>query len=96
VTTAGGVISASRDRILDAGTLRVPFRGWFSPDTGEDMEMNGAVPDHIVWPDPGQLVAGEDPQLGKAVEVLLRDVDAAGSGHFVPKYRSSHRSESAR
>lgn len=88
VTTAGGVISASRDRILEAGTLRVPFRGWFSPDTGADMEMNGAVPDHIVWPEPGQLVAGEDPQLGKAIEVLLKDVDAAEKDDFVPKYRS--------
>ena len=29
VPTAGGVISASREKILDAGTLRVPFRGWF-------------------------------------------------------------------
>lgn len=96
VTTAGGVISASRDRILDAGTLRVPFRGWFAPDSGEDMEMNGAVPDHIVWPEPGQLVAGEDPQLEKSVEVLLGDVDTAEREHFVPKYRSSHRPESAR
>jgi hypothetical protein len=52
------------------------------------MEMNGAVPDHIVWPEPGQLVAGEDPQLGKAIEVLLKDVDAAEKDDFVPKYRS--------
>ncbi len=88
VPTAGGVISASRDKILDAGTLRVPFRGWFSPDTGADMEMNGAVPDHIVWPEPGQLIAGEDPQLQKSVEVLLKDVDAAEKENFVPTYRS--------
>jgi tricorn protease len=96
VTTAGGVISASRDRILDAGTLRVPFRGWFAPDSGQDMEMNGAVPDHIVWPEPGQLVAGEDPQLEKSVEVLLGDVDSAEREHFVPKYRSSQPPESTR
>lgn len=96
VTTAGGVISASRDRILDAGTLRVPFRGWFAPDSGEDMEMNGAVPDHIVWPEPGELAAGEDPQLEKSVEVLLGEVDSAEREHFVPSYRSGHRPESSR
>jgi tricorn protease len=90
VTTAGGVISASRDKILDAGTLRIPFRGWFAPDTGADMEMNGAVPDHIVWPEPGQLVAGEDPQLQKAVDVLLKDVDAAEKDDFKPHYRSGY------
>jgi tricorn protease len=88
VTTAGGVISATRDRILDAGTLRIPFRGWFSPETGDDMEMNGAVPDHVVWPEPGQLISGQDPQLGKAIEVLLRDVDTAEKDEFTPKYRS--------
>ena len=90
VTTAGGVISASRDKILDAGTLRIPFRGWFAPETGADMEMNGAVPDHIVWPEPGQLIAGEDPQLQKAVEVLLKDVDAAEKDDFKPHYRSGY------
>ncbi|MCW1886588.1 S41 family peptidase [Luteolibacter flavescens] len=90
VTTAGGVISASRDRILDAGTLRIPFRGWFAPDSGVDMEMNGAVPDHVVWPEPGQLIAGEDPQLQKAVDVLLKDVDAAEKDDFTPRYRSGY------
>jgi tricorn protease len=89
VTTAGGVISATRTKILDAGTLRVPFRGWFSPN-GADMEMNGAVPDYLVWPEPEQLAAGEDPQLQKAVEVLLKDVDAAGKDDFKPHYRSGY------
>jgi tricorn protease len=91
VPTAGGVISATREKVLDAGTLRVPFRGWFSPQDGTDMEMNGAEPDHIVWPDPGQLAAGEDPQLQKAVEVLIKDVDAAERIDFVPKYRSGYK-----
>lgn len=86
--TAGGVISAAKDRILDAGTLRVPFRGWFLPDTGEDMEMNGAVPDVIVWPDPNDLVKGQDPQLQTAVEVLLKDVEEAVEKPFKPHYRN--------
>jgi len=88
VPTAGGVISAAKDRILDAGTLRVPFRGWFLPDSGEDMEMNGAVPDVIVWPDPNDLVQGKDPQLQKAVEVLLQDVEQDVEKPFTPKYRN--------
>ena len=40
--------------------FRLPFRGWFLPDTGEDMELNGAVLDLIVWPQPGQMPAGKD------------------------------------
>jgi tricorn protease len=76
VPTAGGVISTGAAQIMDVGTLRLPFRGWFLPNTGEDMELNGAVPDHIVWPAPGDSAAGRDVQLSKAVDVLLTDVAA--------------------
>lgn len=74
VPTAGGVISTGATAIMDLGTLRLPGRGWFVPGTGEDMELNGAVPHHVVWPEPGQLPAGKDVQIEKAVEVLLSDV----------------------
>ena len=93
VPTAGGVISAARDQILDTGTLRVPFRGWFLPETGEDMEMNGAVPDVIVWPDPADLAAGKDKQLETAVQVLLKDVEEAVEHPFEPIYRSRGEAE---
>ena len=76
VPTAGGVISTGATTIMDVGTLRLPTRGWFLTDTGEDMELNGAVPHHVVWPQPGQLAAGKDVQIEKAVEVLLADVKA--------------------
>ena len=76
VTTAGGVISTGGTSIMDVGFLRLPFRGWFVLPTGEDMELNGAVPDVIVWPQPGEMPAGKDTQLEKAVEVLSEDVAA--------------------
>ena len=69
VPTAGGVISTGSKSIMDIGSIRMPFRGWFLPD-GEDMERNGAVPHHVVWPLPGELSAGKDRQLEKAIEVL--------------------------
>ena len=77
VPTAGGVISTGAAQIMDVGTLRLPTRGWFLPGTGEDMELNGAVPDFIVWPDPAEFAKGGDSQLAKAVEVLSADVKAA-------------------
>jgi len=64
VTTAGGVISTGGIPIMDIGFLRMPFRGWFTVNDGEDMELHGAVPDHIVWPEPGDA---EDKQLSKSV-----------------------------
>jgi tricorn protease len=76
VPTAGGVISTGGTSIMDAGFLRLPTRGWFVLTTGQDMELNGAVPDHVVWPQPGDLAQGKDRQLQKAVEVLLSDVKA--------------------
>ena len=79
VQTAGGVISTGSVGINDVGTMRMPFRGWFVVGTGEDMEMNGAVPDHVVWPHPGELPQGIDKQLEKAVNVLTADVEASPS-----------------
>ncbi len=76
VPTAGGVISTGAERIMDVGVIRVPFRGWFLRDSGEDMELNGAVPDYVFWLHPGQLPRGEDVQLAKAIEVLQQDVRA--------------------
>ena len=96
VTTAGGVISTGATPIMDLGLLRLPTRGWFLPGTGEDMELNGAVPDFTVWPDPAEFAKGEDSQLAKAVEVLAQDVkdDAARPR---PKLRkASERDENRR
>jgi tricorn protease len=76
VPTAGGVISTGGTPIMDVGFLRMPFRGWHLIDTGEDMELNGAVPDFIVWPEPGDIARGKDTQVEKAVQVLLDDVKA--------------------
>ncbi|GEP41814.1 S41 family peptidase [Brevifollis gellanilyticus] len=73
VQTAGGVISTGATTIMDVGTLRLPFRGWYVLSDGQDMELNGARPDYVVWPQPGDPT---DHQLNKAVEVLKQDVTA--------------------
>mgnify|MGYP000253532108 CR=1 FL=1 len=83
VPTAGGVISTGSKRILDTGNLRMPFRGWFLNDSGEDMELFGCVPDHVVWPKPGDLESGKDTQLEKAIEVLETEVKE--KPHTYPK-----------
>jgi len=76
VPTAGGVISTGGTNIMDVGFLRQPFRGWYLVDSGEDMERHGAVPDVIVWPQPGDAAKGKDAQIEKGVEALLEDVKA--------------------
>jgi tricorn protease len=76
VPTAGGVISTGGTSIMDVGFLRLPTRGWFLINDGEDMELNGAVPDVIVWPHPADFSKGVDVQLARAVEILNADVEA--------------------
>lgn len=76
VPTAGCVISTGAAPVLDVGMVRMPFRGWFLPYDGEDMELNPAVPDFVLWPKPGDLPAGRDEQLAKAIDVLKEDVAA--------------------
>jgi tricorn protease len=89
VQTAGGVVSTGAVRINDIGVLRAPFRGWFSIRDGKDMELNGAEPDYIVWPSPGELPAGIDKQLEKGVEVLLEEVKKVPELPK-PKYVTGH------
>lgn len=74
VPTAGGVISTGGTSIMDVGFLRLPFRGWYVVADGKDMELNGATPHHIVWPNLEELPRGKDTQIEKAVAVLLDDV----------------------
>ncbi len=74
VPTSGSVISTGGTGIMDIGFLRIPFRGWFLLHSGADMELNGAVPHVVLWPQPGEWPAGKDRQLTKGVNVLKADV----------------------
>ena len=75
--TAGGVISAVKVSIPDVGVLQVPFRGWFHAETGENLDLNGAKPDHPVSLTPADENAGRDPQLEKALEVIREEIRRA-------------------
>ncbi|HEX4591366.1 MAG TPA: S41 family peptidase, partial [Gemmataceae bacterium] len=91
VPTAGGVISTGAAMIMDAGMLRMPTRGWFVINSGEDMELNGAVPDYVVWPEASFVQSGQDSQIAKAVEVLAADVQAWKARPQPPLRKASER-----
>ncbi len=76
--TAGGVISAVKESIPDAGELQVPFRGWFLKVGGKNLDLNGAHPNFPVDLTPGDEDTGRDPQLEKAVEILKQLVGDGG------------------
>jgi tricorn protease len=80
--TGGNVISTGSIRTLDGGRVRLPGRGWYvwndrqHPERNNlNMEHGGCVPDEIVPQTPVQLQRGEDPQLERAVELMLEAAD---------------------
>ena len=91
VRTAGGVISTGYARVTDVGGVRQPFRGWYVAATGQDMELNGAVPHVEFWPAPGEIPAGVDRQLEKAVEVLEAEVNEATAEPAPPLLKATDR-----
>ena len=78
--TFGAVISTGAKRLIDGSYVRLPFRGWYVYDSGENMEDTPAVPDIMVTNPPNAKALGQDPQLERAVEALLERIDGATAG----------------
>ncbi len=73
--TFGAVISTGGMGLIDGSYVRMPFRAWYVKATDRNMELGPAYPDVEVGNAPGSKAAGDDPQLRKAVEVLLKQID---------------------
>lgn len=73
--TPGGVIGTTDVKLSDGSTFRIPRVGWYSLD-GQNLENNGFVPDILVPETSADRLAGRDPQLEKALEVVLQQVKA--------------------
>ncbi len=86
VQTAGGVISTGTAMIMDVGSLRIPFRGWYRLSDGKDMELNGAIPDLIVWPEPSDQKSGRDRQIEAGVKMLTEEIAAKQKNTDLPKF----------
>lgn len=78
--TAGGTVGPAGYRLVDGSGIGIPNYGAW---TGNEwiVEGRGAVPDVEIDQDPTALLAGRDPQLEKAVEILLARIKA----HPLPK-----------
>lgn len=72
--TNGSVISTGSVGLLDGSSVRMPFRGWYTKATDENQELGPAVPDILIENSPQSKSIGEDEQLKKAVEELLKTI----------------------
>ena len=70
--------------MVDGGALTAPNSAVFDPINNRYVAENEGVPPDIeVWVDARSVAEGRDPQLERAVEELLRLVDARGPSRRV-------------
>ena len=73
----GGVVGITGlGPMIDGGTIFVPISGTNDVDGQWVIEGHGVDPDIVVENDPKSVIAGRDPQLERAVEELVKKMDA--------------------
>ncbi len=73
--TWGGLIGISgAPGLIDGGGITVPTFRMYNPDGTWFAEGHGVDPDIKVVDDPAQMVKGIDPQLEKAIEVVMQEL----------------------
>lgn len=70
--------------LIDGGNLTVPRIGFYTPEGRWAIENEGVKPDIEVEMTPKEVIAGHDPQLEKAVELLLPRLDNKQSTPIPP------------
>jgi len=74
--TWGGLIGISGNpQLIDGGSITAPTFGFWNTEGNWDVEGYGVAPDETVENAPHEMVAGRDPQLEKAIEVILQLLD---------------------
>ncbi len=68
--------------LMDGGTVTAPNLAFYNLKGEWDVENHGVTPDIEVEYDPALVRAGHDPQLEKAVQVVLAELEA----HPAPQY----------
>ena len=91
--TWGGLVGISGNpTLIDGGYTAVPTFGFYETDGTWGIEGHGVDPDIEVIDDPALMLDGGDPQLEKAVEVLLETLEREGEWRPAPRPASPDRS----
>lgn len=74
--TWGGLVGrAAAPPLLDGGFVSAPSSAVWNPDGVYDIENQGVAPDIEVEFDPESVLKGRDPQLEKAVDVVMQELE---------------------
>jgi tricorn protease len=77
--TWGGLVGISGNpTLIDGGYTAVPTFGFYEADGTWGIEGHGVDPDIEVRDDPALMLEGQDPQLEKAIEVMLESLENGG------------------
>ena len=72
VPSWGGLVGIlNPQQTIDNGTIQQPNNAFYGREGTWWVENHGADPDIVIDNDPAAVVAGKDPQLEKAIEVIL-------------------------
>ncbi|NBB91591.1 MAG: peptidase S41 [Gammaproteobacteria bacterium] len=73
----GGVVGiTSHGPVIDGGSVNVPEFGFLNTEGEWVIEGEGVEPDIEVENDPASVIAGEDPQLERAIEEVMKQIEA--------------------
>ena len=72
--TWGGFMAVGGIGAIDGGFISTPFEGSFTPEGKWLPDGYGFNPDYVVDEDPNAFVAGRDPQMDKAIELLKEEI----------------------
>jgi len=77
----GGVVGiTSHGPVIDGGSVNVPEFGFLDVEGEWVIEGEGVAPDIEVENDPASVIAGEDPQLERAIEEVMKQIEADPPG----------------
>lgn len=77
-----GIINAQRT--IDNGSVNQPNNAFYGEAGQWWVENRGAIPDVEIENDPNLVMDGRDPQLEKAIELILADIDRKEKDKFPP------------
>jgi tricorn protease len=78
--TGGLGVGASSQDLIDGGRINVPDWGWYNPAKGIwDIENHGVAPDVEIEISLADWRAGRDPQLERAVQLALKELETRPS-----------------
>jgi tricorn protease len=73
--TWGGLVGiGGYPQLMDGGTVTAPSFAIWTPEEGFTVENEGVPPDYDVEMWPKDVIAGRDPQLEKAVELVMAEL----------------------